>query len=101
MKEAQETMIMTPLLLLAALNLQIDLGRIMHRASTPATPPSVTCHIATVSYRFIGEPGTEFRYDADSWRVPKSGFIELISSKAASTIRLTARRPPSYPSPPP
>jgi len=85
---------MTPLLLLAALNLQIDLGALIHRASGPATPPSVTCHIATVSYRFVGEPGTEFRYDGDAWRVPKSGVIELIASKGAADYQFNGRSLP-------
>jgi hypothetical protein len=70
------------LILLLALNLHIDLGGMMHRASAPTAAPSPTCHIKTVSYRFVGDPGTEFRYDGDNWTVPASGTIELIASAA-------------------
>src|SRR5229473_148772 len=61
----------------AALNLQIDLSTLIHRNAE--APPGVTCHIATVSYRFVGDPGSEFRYDGDTWHVPRSGSIELIA----------------------
>jgi hypothetical protein len=73
-------------LLIAALNIQIDLGALihgMHRGD--AKPPVTTCGISTVSYRFVGEPGTEFRYDGDSYRVPNTGSIELIASKGRTT----------------
>jgi hypothetical protein len=40
----------------------------------------VRCHIRTVSYRFVGQPGTTFVYDGDTWRIPMSGDIELLAS---------------------
>jgi len=40
--------------------------------------PVVTCHKGTVSYRFVGAPGTTFKYMGESYSVPKSGSIELI-----------------------
>jgi hypothetical protein len=50
--------------------------------------PTVTCHIATVSYRFVGDPGTEFRYDGDTWRIPQRGWIELVASRTASAYQV-------------
>ena len=44
----------------------------------PASQPVVTCHAGTVSYRFVGAPGTTFRYMGETYSVPKSGAIELI-----------------------
>ena len=73
-------------LLIAALNLQIDLGSLIHGARrTAVKAPVTTCGISTVSYRFVGEPGTEFRYDGDSYRVPNTGAIELIAEKRVTT----------------
>jgi hypothetical protein len=79
-------------LLIAALNLQIDLGALIQRARhTETKPPVTTCGISTVSYRFVGEPGTEFRYDGDSYRVPVTGSIELIAAKRATTYEASNR----------
>ncbi len=64
------------LALVLALSLSFDFGR---RAPQPA--PAVTCGIKTVSYKFTGTPGTEFRYAGTAYRVPASGSIELIASK--------------------
>jgi len=50
---------------------------------TPA-PPKPVCNIKTVSYKFTGTPGTEFRYDGSRYVIPKSGSIELIASKKAT-----------------
>ena len=73
-------------LLIAALNIQIDLGALIHgMRGTETKPPVTTCGISTVSYRFVGEPGTEFRYDGDSYRVPNTGAIELIAAKRVTT----------------
>ena len=44
----------------------------------PATQPAITCHTGTVSYRFVGAPGTTFNYMGEIFSVPKSGSIELI-----------------------
>ena len=67
----------------AALTLKIDLvGLIQQRFHPAPQVKSLTCNIDTVSYRFVGTPGTEFHYDGDSYRVPDSGTIELISTRA-------------------
>jgi hypothetical protein len=44
----------------------------------PLPEPVVTCHKGTISYKFVGAPGTTFRYMGESYSVPKSGSIELI-----------------------
>lgn len=67
----------------AALNIKIDLvGLIQQRYHPAPQVKSLTCHIDTVSYRFVGDPGTEFRYDGDTYRVPPTGSIELVSTRA-------------------
>jgi hypothetical protein len=67
----------------AALSLKIDLVGLIQKRYHPAPQvKSLTCHIDTVSYRFVGNPGMEFRYDGDSYRVPQSGSIELVSTRA-------------------
>jgi hypothetical protein len=83
---------MVPYLIAAVLKLQIDLSTLVHH-STAEAPPSATCHITTVSYRFVGDPGTEFRYDGDTWHVPRSGSIELIAS-SATTYQIGGRTLP-------
>jgi len=67
----------------AAITLKLDLiGLIQQRYHPAPQVKSLTCHIDTVSYRFVGEPGTEFRYDGDTYSVPQSGSIELVSTRA-------------------
>lgn len=40
--------------------------------------PVVTCHKGTIAYKFVGAPGTTFRYMGETYSVPKRGWIELI-----------------------
>src|ERR1043165_9937139 len=75
---AQETATMNNLLIAAAIAVQFTLpGK-----QTPAPKP--TCNIKTVSYKFTGAPGTEFRYDGSKYVIPADGAIELIASKKAT-----------------
>lgn len=67
------------LILAAALSLSLDLKSLAPRAAAAA--PSATCNISTVSYKFVGQPGTRFRYDGGAYTVPASGTIELIASR--------------------
>lgn len=46
-----------------------------------AKPPAPTCGISTVSYRFEGQPGTEFVYSGTRYVVPRSGWVELIAER--------------------
>lgn len=66
------------LILAAALSLSLDLKALAPR---PASSPSATCNISTVSYRFVGQPGTRFRYAGDGYTVPATGSIEVIASR--------------------
>lgn len=56
--------------------------------------PVVTCHQGTVSYRFVGEPGTTFLYEGDLYSVPKSGSIELIGHGGAREYQVADRKLP-------
>ena len=62
----------------------------LHR---PAPPPAV-CGIKTVSYKFTGAPGTEFRYDGARYAIPASGWIELIADKKATQAEFAGNRVP-------
>ena len=52
----------------------ITLAAILHSAPAPA----VVCHKGTVSYKFVGAPGTQFTYSGKQYMVPPRGWIELI-----------------------
>ena len=82
------------LVILAVLNLHSALGSVIHPAKRRSSLPRVTCHIVTVSYRFVGEPGTEFRYDGNTWHVPPEGSIELIASPTATAYEANGRSLP-------
>src|SRR5436190_212786 len=60
----------------------------------PVADPVVTCHKGTVSYKFVGAPGTTFRYMGESYSVPKSGSIELIGHGGDKEYELGDRRLP-------
>jgi hypothetical protein len=57
----------------------ITLAALLHRA--PVAPVPV-CHSGTVSYRFMGTPGSTFTYGGTQYAVPRSGSIELLSEGA-------------------
>jgi hypothetical protein len=63
-----------------AATLEIDFTSLMKRART-AEVRGLTCGIKTVGYRFVGAPGTKFRYEGDEYVVPTAGAVELISSR--------------------
>ncbi|HXG57420.1 MAG TPA: hypothetical protein VNL91_00155 [Thermoanaerobaculia bacterium] len=87
---------MTSLILAAALGIQIDIGSIVRgaRVAAPAEPSRAVCNIKTVSYRFVGTPGTAFRYDGADYRVPDSGSIELIADRRANDYQIGGRNLP-------
>lgn len=66
------------LILAAALSLSLELNAFTPR---PAAVPATACNISTVSYKFVGQPGTRFRYDGSTYTVPAIGTIELIASR--------------------
>lgn len=77
----------------ASLNVEIDLGALVHRAKTVQSP-NTTCNISTVGYRFVGTPGTEFRYAGDTYVVPSEGSIELIAHPRRTTYAIHGRSLP-------
>ena len=54
----------------------ITLAALLH--GSPASP-AVTCHKGTISYKFVGSPGSTFTYAGAKYSVPNSGWIELLS----------------------
>jgi hypothetical protein len=67
---------------IAALVLSIKLGALLDRLRLPE--PQATCGIETTSYLFKGEPGTEFRYAGETYRLPVTGALELIATRSNS-----------------
>jgi hypothetical protein len=65
-------------------------------ASIFSSPPpaGVTCHGATVSYRFIGVAGTVFTYGGRRYAVPPSGWIELVREKETAYLAATGKSLP-------
>jgi hypothetical protein len=80
---------MTPLLV-AALATQLHFASIFHRAAAPV--PS--CGITTVSYRFVGTPGTPFRYEGSDYVIPATGSIELLAGKHSTEYEHAGRQLP-------
>ena len=78
----------------AALNVEIDLGALVGRASRAQSAPVVTCNISTVGYRFTGKPGQQFRYAGENWVVPIEGSIELIADPRRKTYAINGRSLP-------
>lgn len=60
----------------------------------PIAEPVVTCHKGTVSYKFVGAPGTTFRYMGEAYSVPKGGSIELIGHGGDKEYEFADRRLP-------
>ncbi len=54
----------------------------------------VTCHIKTVSYKFVGQPGFTFLYAGEQYSVPASGWIELLAVGGPAVYRVGARELP-------
>ena len=61
-------------------------------ARRPAAEPVATCHPGAVSYKFIGAPGTTFRYSGAAYSVPKSGSIELIGHGSEAQYQVANRK---------
>ena len=79
--------------LTASLNVEIDLGALVRRAHA-VEARNVTCGISTVGYRFVGQPGQEFRYAGDTYVVPSEGSVELIASPRRTTYAVAGRSLP-------
>ena len=77
---------MSPItMLIEAITIAALLGR------GPISEPVVTCHHGTVSYKFVGAPGTTFRYMGESYTVPKRGWIELVRDGGDTNYQVAGR----------
>ena len=63
-------------------------------AGRPLAEPVVTCHHGTVSYKFVGAPGTTFRYMGETYTVPQRGSIELIGHGGDTVYQFADRTLP-------
>ena len=70
----------------------ISLAALLARG--PMGDPVVTCHHGTVSYKFVGTPGTTFRYMGETYSVPARGWIELISNGGDTVYQISDRTLP-------
>lgn len=86
-------MILAGALLLASINVEIDLGALFKRPKA-VQATTVTCSIATVGYRFSGQAGQEFRYAGVNYKVPAEGSIELIATPRRTTYAFRGRSLP-------
>jgi hypothetical protein len=85
-------MLLLATVLTASINIELDLGALLHRTAVKA--PAVTCGISTVGYRFQGKPGQQFRYAGDTYEVPGEGWVELIADKRRTTYSFEGRTLP-------
>lgn len=80
------------LALVAAITLTLNLGDVV-RGAAPL-PAAATCGIRTVSYRFVGDPGRAFRYEGDTYHIPRTGSIELIAGRRTKSYEIDGRPVP-------
>ena len=71
----------------------ITLAALLSRSPKMADPV-VTCHHGTVAYKFVGAPGTTFRYMGDMYTVPARGWIELIRDGGDTTYQFAEKTLP-------
>jgi hypothetical protein len=50
--------------------------------------------MTTVSYRFVGTPGTPFRYEGSDYVIPATGSIELLAGKHSTEYENAGRQLP-------
>jgi hypothetical protein len=76
--------------LAVALATQMHFASFFHRVS--AAVPTTSCRIDTVSYRFVGAPGTEFVYEGKTYAIPDTGAIELLADKKSEDFVVAGQR---------
>ena len=82
------------IIMAALLSINIDLTALFSRSPKATATPTATCHITTTSHRFVGNPGSTFRYDGETFRIPARGWIELVASPKATTYEMAGRALP-------
>ena len=60
----------------------------------PAPVPTATCQAGTVSYKFVGNAGTSFRYSGKQYSVPVAGSIELVGHGDESNYQIEGKQLP-------
>jgi hypothetical protein len=63
-------------------------------ATSAFAAPAVTCHSGTISYKFVGAPGTAFTYGGKSYTVPKNGSIELVRENREAAYLIAGKSLP-------
>lgn len=63
-------------------------------ATSAFATPAVTCHSGTISYKFVGAPGTAFTYGGKSYTVPKNGSIELLRENREAAYLIAGKSLP-------
>jgi hypothetical protein len=81
------------LIIAAAIAINLNLGHLFQRAAQTAGTIQ-ECHVRVVSHKFVGEPGTPFKYDGEMYVMPRSGSIELIASKGTTAYEYNGRKLP-------
>ena len=84
-------MLIQALVLVAAIDVDVDLSRLFRRLTPKPAVTSLKCGITTVGYRFQGKPGLRFRYDGDQYEIPAEGFVELIAEPRRTTYEREGR----------
>ena len=85
-------MLMLAAVLTASLQLNLDLSPLVQAARQ--TEIRGTCSIATVGYRFRGQPGQTFRYARTTYEIPEEGWIELIAERKRSQYSFAGQNLP-------
>lgn len=69
------------------INLEIDLSALVRHHQV--REPKVTCGISTVGYHFSGAPGQQFDYAGETFTIPASGYVEVISLPKLTTYSVS------------
>lgn len=86
-------MIVLAAALTLGINIEIDLVSLIRRHDKKQSP-EVTCGIKTVGYHFAGRPGQTFRYNGETFTIPREGFVEVISLPRVTTYSVDGRTLP-------
>lgn len=85
-------MIILAAALTLSITLEANLRPLVQRQEVFAT--TAMCGIKVVGYHFTGRPGQEFRYGRESFKIPREGFVEVISLARVKTYMVDGRKLP-------